>query len=228
MAAVVHGLYEWDCTDPDTNVNEQWYIPSERDTINSVEAVGTDGEVINIYRVGNLSENCYGEVTAIEFCYRYTVPEEVEADEQTYFNWTVLILNDVGRGSFVINSIYTIESRPSLLENASCTDEGATRRCCDVQQISSFILPINFTFAVTESGQGNTHDAKLSGFPDALSQYQVNNVALLTKDGFGIESFSVGSTLPRLASTLTQRAIRMLWFVVGKFNSVCITYSLIA
>ena len=121
---VVHGLYEWACTDPDTN--GQWYIPSERET--SVEAVGTNRELVIIYCVGNLTGNCYGEVTAIEFCYRYTVSGVGEP----YFNWTVLILGDVGRGPFVINNVLTIESSPARLGSDSCTDEEATRHCYSV------------------------------------------------------------------------------------------------
>ena len=213
FAAVVHGIYEWDCTDPDTS--GQWYVPSERDT--SVGAVTTDGGVVNVYSVDTLTDDCYGEVTAIEFCYRYTVSDDGEADGQAYFNWTVFILEDDGSGPFVINNIYTIESRPSLLNSASCTDGGLfTRRCCDTQHIGTFILSMNFAFAITESAQGNTHGAVLLGFPDALPEYRVHNVIQLNKNIFtNFDSLSVGSTLPRLQSL--ERALRFLWFIVGKY-----------
>ena len=172
--------------------------------------MGSDRNVIHIYPVGNLPASCSGEVTAIEFCYRYTISGEGEP----YFNWTVLILGDVGSGSFVVNNIFTIESRPAMLSSDSCTNDGTdSRRCCDVQQITRFTLPTNFIFAFTESTQGNTHGAVLLGFPDAAPQYHVNNVILLSRNDY-ITSFSVGSTLPRTPSSL--RAIRMIWFVIGK------------
>ena len=202
ISGVVHGQYQWACTQPDDN--GQWYIPSERDK--DVTAGPTENNLIHIYPVGNLTESCSGEVTAIEFCYRYTV----SGGGEPYFNWTVLILGGDG-SSFVVNNIFTIESRPAMLSNGNCTNDGTTRSCCDVQQIT-FTLPKNFTFAFTESTHGNTHGAELLGFHESLPQYSVN-VRLLNRDTF-ITSLSVGSTLPRTPSA--QRAIRMIWFVIGK------------
>ena len=207
FAGVVHGQYRWACTEQDDNGRR--YIPSERDT-EDVIAGGTENNLIHIYPVGNLTESCSGEVTAIEFCYRYTVSGEGEP----YFNWTVLILGDMGRDSFMVNNIYTIESDPARLSSDSCTDSGTTRRCCDVQQITTFTLPTNFTFAFTGSTEGNTHGAVLLAFPDSLPQYRVNNMMLLNRDVHNT-SLSVGSTLPNPMQQ-NQRGIRMLWFVIGK------------
>ena len=69
---------------------------------------------------------------------------------------------------------------------------------------------MNFIFGVTESAQGNTHDAALLGFHETIPEYRVDTVLL---DSTGL-SLSVGSTIP--SSPTAQRAIRMLWFVIGK------------
>ena len=76
--------------------------------------------------------------------------------------------------------------------------------------IRSFVLPMNFTYGVTEADQGNTHGATLLGFADSLPQYRVATTQLF-KTGL---SLSVGSTVPRVP--VTQRGLRMLWFVIGE------------
>ena len=111
----------------------------------------------------------------------------------------------------MINSTYVIESRRSA-GSASCTNSGGQFTCCDVTDIESFDLPMNFIFGVTESAQGNTHEATLLGFSDALSQYRVNSV-LLVKAGL---TLSVGS--PIRNSPPVPRGLRMLWFVIGKLQ----------
>ena len=164
--------------------------------------------MINIYRVGSLNEHCSGEVTAIEYCYRYDVSGAGEA----VFNWTVLILEDAGSSNFRITNTYAIESRPNSSSSVNCGNVNSGRKdCCDVDQINGFgNLPVNFVFGVTGSSQGNTHSATLLGFYDILQQYQVNTV-LLNSAG---HSLSVGSTLPSVP--VDQRGLRMLWFVIGK------------
>ena len=77
--------YQWTCTEPDDDGRR--YIPSVRDR--GELTVGTQAEVLYVYHVGNLTENCHGEVTAIEYCYQYDSSGEGEA----VFNWTVLILD---------------------------------------------------------------------------------------------------------------------------------------
>ncbi len=95
--------------------------------------------------------------------------------------------------------------------SANClSGSGGQVKCqCDVSLIGSFDLPMNFTFGVTESAQGNTHEAKLLGFADALSEYRVNTV-LIGKGGL---TLSVGSTVPSVP--VVQRGLRFLWFIVG-------------
>ena len=209
-----HRQYRWACTEPEAS--GQWYIPSERD-FDPGETVSTLGGLVTIYRVGNLAGNCYGEVTAIEFCYRYTVSGVGEP----YFNWTVFILGDDGSGPFVIDNIYTIESSPAQLGNDNCygpPPTGDVRSCCDLKQIKSFTLPVNFAFAITESAQGNTHGANLLGFSDSRIEYTVSDVMLLNKDTLNFASLAIGSTVPRTQSI--QRSIRLLWFVTGKHNNI--------
>jgi hypothetical protein len=145
-------------------------------------------------------------VTAIEYCYRYTTND---GSGQPTFNWTVLILEDSGN-DFMVNSIYVILSRlPANSEK--CTNNGQHRTCCDRNNIEGFDLPMsNFAFGVTESAQGNTHEATLLGFADALPQYRVD-VILLTRTEV---TLSIGSTIRDRSPV--PRGIRMLWFVIGK------------
>ena len=185
-------------------MNGQRYIPSERNQ--NVLTAETIGGALYVFRVPNLDTNCYGSVTAIEYCYRYT---QDDGSGPVTFNWTVLILEEAG-SNFVINSRYAIQSRGSQ-GSASCTNSGQGQvTCCDVTDIKRFNLPMNFIFGVTESAQGNTAGATLLGYHDALPQYRVNTV-LLTKAGL---SLSVGSTIPSIPPA--QRGLRMLWFVIGK------------
>ena len=183
-----------------------WYIPSQRYDLQSdttVTVALTVGRQLNIYTVGDLTE-CHGEVTAIEFCYQYNTMGVGES----YFNWTVLILEDDGSSDFRIADLYAVESCPGLLEDDSCTIVNTNkRRCCDKKLLNTpFTLQTNFTFGVTESVQGN--NAQLLGFFDTLAGHVVNTVQLSSG------SVSVGSTLPR--APVIDRGLRMLWFVVGK------------
>ena len=181
-------------------------MPSARDR--DVVTGTTTTNVINIYSVGSLNEDCSGEVTAIEYCYRY----DVIGTGADVFNWTVLILEDTGSSNFMITNTYTIESRPDSSSSVNCSfTSSGTRMCCDVDQISGFgSLPVNFVFGVTGPSQGNTHSATLLGYFDTLPQYVVNTVHV-SRAGL---SLSVGSTVPSVP--VVQRGLRMLWFVIGK------------
>ena len=194
--------YQWGCTPPDHN--GQRYIPNERDR--NAPSVTTDGNSLHIYRVPNLDASCYGPVTAIEYCYRYST---TAGSGQPTFNWTVLILEDTGN-EFMINSIYDITSRlPVNSEN--CTNDGQVRTCCDRTNIEGFDLSMsNFTFGVTESAQGNTHEAALLEFSAALPQYRVNVLQFPRAD----VTLSIGS--PINSRSAGPGGIRMLWFVIGK------------
>ena len=192
--------YQWACTEPDGN--GEWYIPSERDC--NAPSVTTGDNLLHIYCVSNLDASCYSPVTAIEYCYRYS---NNAGSGHPLFNWTALILEDTG-SNLRISSIYVLHSLGSR-GSASCTNSGNQVTCCDVTNIDRFDLPMpNFIFGVTESAQGNSHNAALLGFADALPQYQVDTI-LLNKAGL---TLSVGSTLSS-ASTL-KRGLRMLWFVI--------------
>ena len=154
-----------------------------------------------------MNQNCLGEVSAIEYCYQYTVGGQGEA----IFNWTVLILENSKGGSFRITNLYVIDSRPDSLDSGSCmSTSNGKRRCCDVEQISGFNLPVDFVFGVTGPSQGNTHSASLLGCHESLSQYLVGTQQHVSA---GL-SLSVGSTIPRITPIL--RGLRMLWFVIGK------------
>ena len=195
--------YQWDCTAPDHN--GQRYIPSERNR--NAQNVPSVGGALYIFRASNLAASCYGPVTAIEYCYRYST---TAGSGQATFNWTVLILEDTG-SNFVIDSIYDITSRlPISSEN--CTNDGQLRRtCCDRTDIEGFDLSIpNFAFGVTELAQGNTHEVTLLGFSDALPQYSVNAILFARADVI----LSIGSTISNRPTM--QSGIRMLWFVSGK------------
>ena len=114
----------------------------------------------------------------------------------------------------MINGIYVIQSHPTD-GSASCANgEQGQVTCCDVTNIASFDLPMNFIFGVTESAQGNTAGATLMAYHDSLPQYRVDTVQL-TKAGL---TLSVGSTIPSGPSVRT--GLRMLWFVIGKPTDV--------
>ena len=168
------------------------------------------GEILYIYHFPTLDPNCYGPVTAIEYCYSYI---SFAGSGQVTFNWTVLILQDVG-SNFVINNIYAIQSHPSM-GSANCTSSGDFQDiCCDVTNIEGLDLPMNFIFEVTESAQGNTHNAALLGFSHAMPQYQVN-ATTMSKDGL---TLFVGFPIPN-DSPAFPRGLHMLWFVIGKHQT---------
>ena len=193
--------YQWGCTEPDGNGER--YIPSERDR--NAPSVTTGDNLLHIYRVPNLDASCYGPVTAIEYCYRYS---NNAGSGHPMFNWTALILEDTG-SNLRISSIYVLHSLGSR-GSASCTNSGNQVTCCDVTNIDRFDLPMpNFIFGVTESAQGNSHNAALLGFADALAQYQVDTI-LLNKAGLTLSVGSAVSSAPTL-----KRGLRMLWFVIG-------------
>ena len=176
----------------------------------------TPPDFLYIFCIPTLDASCYGPVTAIEYCYRYSPSA---GTVQVTFNWTVLILEDTG-SNFVINDTYIIQSSHSM-DSANCTSSGDEVICCDVTKTDRLYFLINFAFGVTESAQGNTHGATLLGFSDALPQYRVNAV-VLSRVGL---TLSIGSTI---GSSLTaQRGLRMLWFVIGELiynyvNNPCV------
>ena len=182
-------------------------MPSARE-LNTVKAPSLS-YVIYAYNLGSLNEDCSGEVTAIEYCYRY----DVIGAGAAVFRWTVLILEDTGASNFRITNTYTIESRPDSSSTVTCGDGSNGRKdCCDVDQINGFgNLPDNFIYGVTGPSQGNTHSATLLGYFDSLSQYQVNTVL---QNSIGL-SLTVGSTVPN--HHVAVGGLRMLWFVIGRF-----------
>ena len=203
--------YQWTCTELDDNGRR--YIPSVRDRGGLTSA--TIAAELNVYHVGNLPENCRGEVTAIEYCYRYNISGEGEA----VFNWTVLILDS---GNFRITNIHVIQSHPNSEKCVSVSGGKPRSRCCDTKNVNGFNLPANFVFGVTESPWGNTHGATLLGFHDSLTQYQVDT-AQLNIDV--VTALSVGSVVP--STPVQRRGLRMLWFVIGKFDSELSSLSLL-
>ena len=166
----------------------------------------TDGKTfIYVYHVPKLNTNCYGPVTVIEYCYRYTVV----SGQLGTFNWTVLILEEAGSNSFVINRIYVIQSCLPM-DSANCTRSGSQITCCDRTSIDTFDLStMNFIFGVTESAQGNTHNASLLRFADGLSQYLVDTILGSSDD----QILSIGSTV-MYTTPPPQRGLLMLWFQV--------------
>ena len=153
--------YTWNCSSP--NERGERFIPGVREYPNDALTNTTAGDVINIYRVQTLNAECFGEVTAIEFCYRYSTTAR---PGEAVFNWTVLIFEETA--IFTVTKIYILESRPGSLHGGECVDIGGGRaECCDRQPaIDGFDLQNGFIFGVTESAQGNTAGASLLGFLD--------------------------------------------------------------
>ena len=161
----------------------------------------TLNHVLYIYHVPTLDTSCYGTVTAIEYCYRYT--QAVAVSGQVTFSYTVLILEDVPGNNFLINRTYNIQSHGSV-GSPHCNRSGNEVTCCDMTNIENFILPSNFIFGVIT----NTNGVMLLEFQD--TEYGVDVVVI---SGAGM-NLSVGSTVP--SGQTEQRGIRMLWFVIGK------------
>ena len=204
--------YQWTCTQADDNEYGEIYIPSVREygESNSVLTGSTNGHEIHIYRVQSLSAECYGEVTAIEFCYEYNTVGSGEP----VFNWTVLILEETN--FFTITGIISIKSHPNADNGAICMSTGVGQmECCDREYVSSFnIQTNNFVFGVTQSAQENTHGATLAllRFFESQLDYTIDTL-LIAAVG---QNISVGSTLVR-PNTGVQRGLRLLWFVISKF-----------
>ena len=188
--------YQWACTEPDEI--GQRYIPSvmpELDVFTEPIASG----IILVYPVPNLSSNCYGTVTAIEYCYRYT------GTNQAMFDWTVLILEDTGNHDFVINHIYNIQGRGSM-SSANCTSDRGQITCCNRTSVENFNLSVNFAFGVTASA----HGATLLGVHNTVQQYSVNATVVNKNE----VTLSMNRTIRRTSPEV--RGIQMLWFVIGK------------
>ena len=95
------------------------------------------------------------------------------------------------------------------MSSENCTNGGRQVTCCDVTDISGFVLPVNFIFGVTEVAQGNTHGATLLGFADALPQYRVDTI-LLNKAGLTLSTTAVdaephSANQPSTTSTPTTK-----------------------
>ena len=187
-------------------MNGQWYIPSVHTRDPMLTSITPDN-VLHIFRVPTLDASCYGTVTAIEYCYRYSWA--TAGSGQVTFSYTVLILEDTG-SNFLINRTYTIQNHGSV-DSPHCDNSGNEVTCCDVTNIENFILPTNFSFGVTSSDQGNTNGVTLLGFHEV--EYGVD-VELLSRVDL---TLSVGSTISNGLTVL--RGIHMLWFVIGKHKS---------
>ena len=208
--------YDWSCTDGDEGCR---YIPSITRDIDDVLHVPTNGDELHIYHLSELDESCYGRVIAIKYCYQFndtTVPAS--------FNWTILLLEEIDCSEdFKIRDIITIEN----CESDAISSRPDQSLCCDIMiDIESFDVYISqgFLFGVTESSQGNTAGATLLGFADAQPQYQVD-VVLINRAEV-TSQLSVGSNIAIRNRKTTKRAIRMLWFVIGKLNfTILATYT---
>ena len=212
MAGVAQ--YSWNCSVPDDDDGER-YIPGIEINYSilarsSVPIVPTAGDIINLYRVQSLNADCTREaVTAIEFCYRYN---NTDGPGEAVFNWTVLILEE--GNEFTITRMIAIVSHPNELEEDYCMDNEGGRQqveCCDREDISMLNIQKNFILGVTESAQGNTHEATLLGVHESLAEYTVHTLQLSATG----KNISVGSTLirPETGQTL---GLRLLRFVIGK------------
>ena len=181
---------------------------------NIIVTAPTAGGEVTMNRVQNLNSECTGEVTAIEFCYRYSAAGQGEP----VFSWTVLILEE-NSNSFTITRIIAIESRPNLLDGDHCIDVGRGRtECCDREDFNSFSVVSNnnnmFIFGVTESAQGNTHEATLLGAHESQPEYRVYTLSISAVG----QTIAVGSTLPKPRQG-NNRGLRLLWFVIGKLHA---------
>ena len=207
--------YIWNCSEPDAYGER--YIPGVRQYPNDVLTNTTAGGVINIYRVQNLNAECYvdGEVTAIEYCYRYNT----DVLGEPVFNWTVLFFTENSK-DFTITDVFAIQSRPSS-EKCSTHKKTSTEECCDVTFIEGFELQRNnFIFGVTESAQGNTAGATLLAFfydDDSFGLTQPEYAVFTVQVSKGQTALSVGSSLPTPGpGGGVNSGLCMLWFVIGK------------
>ena len=170
----------------------------------------TNSAELYVYHVGNLTENCHDEVTAIEYCYQYN-----SGGGEDVFNWTVLILeSEPGSRNFQITNIHVIESHRNAGNCVNVSGGIPQMKCC-IKSVNGFVLPMNFAFGVTGSAQGNTHGAMLLGFHWSLSQYDVNTAQIPRSVVEQRASITVGSMFTLEENQFTNGSLRMLWFVVG-------------
>ena len=199
--------YEWSCTERDNG--GQRYIPSiRRDLDQNVLTMATVGGELNIYHLSDLEEACYGSVVEIEYCYQFNNTTEGPA----VFNWTVLIFEQTQSSDFIVKIMDTIiiESCALYANCMSVPGQPLKEQCCDTTVVPEFELSMNFTFGVTESAQGNTHDATLLGFHH--SQYRVNAIRL----NKARQSLTIGSTVDLSGVSVEPNSgLRMLWFIIG-------------
>ena len=213
ISALGIAQYTWNCSKPDARGER--FIPGVREYASNVLTSTTPRDVVNLYRVQTLNAECYGEVTAIEFCYQYNTTGQGEA----VFNWTVLIFEETN--IFTVRKIYILERHPGSSSEEECMNIGRGKtECCDREIIEGFDLQNNFIFGVTESAQGNTAGATLLGFfDDSMFTVQPQYVVFTLQTGNAGLNLSVGSTLPRPRGV--QRGLRMLWFVTGMPSTLC-------
>ena len=212
MVIGVIARYVWNCSEPDEHGVR--YAPGiSRDYGSSVLTSTTAGDVVTVYRVEALNVNCYGEVTAIQYCYRY----DTAVSGETVFNWTVLIFEETN--VLMVTKIYVLESHPSSLSEGECVNSGGRKTdCCDQEVIEGFDLQMNFVFGVTESAQGNTAGATLLGFlNDTSFSVQPEYVISSLQTSKAGQNLSVGSNLT--TGDGAQTGLRMLWFVIGKLHA---------
>ena len=175
-----------------------------RDYAHDVPYATSNQGSVYIFHVEDTGEDCHGVVTAMEYCYQY---ESTKQREFNVFNWTVLILDDIG-DTFNITKIYGIES----VNNTNCDSENNRCTCCDRMTMTDFEFPrCGFTFGVAEAPHQDNSSAKLLGFHDSLEDYTVETI-VLNRDT--VNSFTVGSSVPKYKAI--HRGLRMLWFVIGK------------
>ena len=189
--------YNWMCTE--VNGMGVRYIPSERSCDHC--DVDSGRNLLYIYPLpSNL--DCYGDIVAIEYCYRYI--------QQRVFNWTLLILqyqDSEPRMFRIVDSILLV-SHP---ENATKCSQSDTYPCCDKMNTTRLKLSKGFAYGVTESDSISPPSAPLLGFSDPLGQYQVDTLQM-NKASLDL-SVNATHNIRRMYSTT---GLRMLWFAVCK------------
>ena len=136
------------------------------------------------------------------------------------FNWTLLILEKTGSNIYMIESTYVIQSLGStdMGGSANCAASGGEVTCCDTTNVERFDLPMNnFFVGVTESAQGNSHNAALLRISSFYTQYLVDTIEVSKTTQMG--NLSVGSTIEPTVP-IDRRGLHLLWFVIGKHQQL--------
>ena len=183
---------------------------------------GRDG--VDVFSIPS-TLNCSGTVSAIDHCYNGRVDRIIHGLEYMVFTLLTLEQNNL---TFEITQVIPVYSIPTA---AICSDQSATRYCCDSLQLNTTIqfgLPApNFAFGIIRSSSREVDQLRyrnrdIAGFLPEFLVEQYNFPRLLLPV---LSMPAVGDTFTVPPSSRTiDRGLRVLQFVISK-QSILVCHS---